>query len=112
MHVPKAAVHKKRDPPLGKNDIGDSGQVFPVQPETITRLEKDATYKHLWLGVLSPYSRHHSAADQCIDYIRHNPPRRASGISMEGAENGRENMASRHSGRFAHSEIILPLAVS
>ena len=35
-----------------------------------------------------------------------------SGISANGGENGRENITSRHSGRFAHSEIIRPFAVS
>ncbi|SEN68898.1 hypothetical protein SAMN03159293_00753 [Pseudomonas sp. NFACC39-1] len=108
MHVPETAVHKKCDFPLGKDNVGNSGQIFPMQSEAKASLEKHSTNKYLWFSVFASYSRHHSATDQCVDYISQS----ASGISSEGAENGRENIASLHSGRFAHSEIILPFAVS
>jgi hypothetical protein len=36
MLVPKAAMHKQRYPPLGKNEIGLTRQIRSMQPETKT----------------------------------------------------------------------------
>lgn len=112
MHVPEAAVDENSDPPYRQDYVRHPRQVATLEAEPETRREQGLPDGDLRLGVPPSDAGHHPAAGFPVYDIRQNAPLRTSGTWQKGGENGRENMASLHSGRFAHSEIILPLAVS
>jgi len=109
--MPEAAVNEDRNPTPRKHDIGNSGQVPPVKPEPKPGFKKGFPDEHFRFGVPAPDAGHHPAARWGVDDVCQAVLRRASGTSNTGAGNGRENIASLHSGRFAHSEIIFPFDV-
>lgn len=111
MHVPEAAVDEDRHPTPRKHDVWNAGQVPPMEPEPKPGLEEGLPDEPFRLRVPAPDAGHHPAAHRGVNDVGQAALRRASGTSNSGAENGRENMASLHSGRFAHSEIIFPFDV-
>lgn len=111
MHVPKTAMDEDHHPSPRKHDIRNTRQVSPVETKPKSGLEKSLPDKHFRLRVPVTDTGHHPAARWCINDVSQAALRRASGTSNTGAENGRENMASLHSGRLAHSEIIFPFDV-
>lgn len=72
MSVPEAAVDKHSGPVTGKNNIGRSGKVAPMQAEAIAGPKKHHARQSLGSGVLAPDGRHNLRAffgSNSVDHI-------------------------------------------
>lgn len=112
VSVPETTVDKHDNPSSGKHNVRSSRQIPAVKPEPEACRKQGLANDDLRLRIQPPDSGHHPASRRMIDDINHCQPLGTSGMSTDGRENGRANIISLHSGRLAHSEIILPFAVS
>ena len=59
MMVPEASVHEYRQSMPWEDDVGASGQVSSMQPETKAHSMQGYPKGQFWSSVLGPYSGHH-----------------------------------------------------
>jgi hypothetical protein len=71
MPMPKTAVNEDRQLMLGKDDIGPSREVAPVQAEPIPKRMDSSTNDQFWFRVLRVDTSHDSASAREIYMIDH-----------------------------------------
>jgi hypothetical protein len=60
--MPETTVHKNHYAVFRENDVGLSGQVFPVQAKPVAEAMKKASDTNLRFGVCAAYRSHVAAA--------------------------------------------------
>jgi len=56
--MPKTSMHKNHFSAAGKNQVGNAGQIPPVQAVTIPHTMDKPTDKHFRLGILAMHTSH------------------------------------------------------
>jgi len=73
MPVPETTMHENRQPMPRKNEVGTTGQIFPVKPKPVTQPVRDAPHNHFRRRIARPDARHDLAAPSPVDDICHFP---------------------------------------
>ena len=69
--MPEATVDEDHQPPPREHEIGATGQVLPVQPETEAELVRNSANDEFGLGVPTLDPGHHLASPPAVDDVGH-----------------------------------------